>query len=175
MNIQNIIWYQRLLRIMYDILSLTNSTFLIADITLLCIKKPVPNSWFSFPTPQKNVYSLVGSVPLPSHLTSCTPINYILTVLLILSIVNLACTNFLHSRCQFHIHVLSLRSFIERRRQKLRLRWIFTTILLLQCEVVNNMPKPKLEDHPCWLSMAAYSMHLQLFSPCGGDFLHLQT
>jgi hypothetical protein len=38
-------------------------------------KKPVSNSWFSFPFPYKNVYSPLGSVPLPSHLTSCTPVK----------------------------------------------------------------------------------------------------
>jgi hypothetical protein len=58
---------------MYDILSLTNSTLLTADIILLCTKNPVPNSWFSFPFPYKNVYSPAGTVPLPSHLISCTP------------------------------------------------------------------------------------------------------
>jgi hypothetical protein len=36
-------------------------------------KKPVPNSWFSFPIPQKNVYSPSGWAPPPSHLTCCTP------------------------------------------------------------------------------------------------------
>jgi hypothetical protein len=36
---------------------------------LLCMRKPVPNSWFSFPFPQKNVYSPTRSVPPPSHLT----------------------------------------------------------------------------------------------------------
>jgi hypothetical protein len=36
-------------------------------------KKTVPNSWVSFPFPQKYVYSPAGSVPPPSHLTSCTP------------------------------------------------------------------------------------------------------
>jgi hypothetical protein len=38
-------------------------------------KKPVPNSWFSFPFPEKNIHSPAGSVPPLSHLTSCTPIK----------------------------------------------------------------------------------------------------
>jgi hypothetical protein len=66
-------WHQRPVSIMYGILSLTNSTLLTADMILLCTKKPVPNSWFSFPFPYKNVYSPAGSVPTPSHLTSSTP------------------------------------------------------------------------------------------------------
>jgi hypothetical protein len=49
MNIQNNDITQRPLSIMYDILSLMNSTLLTADMILLCTKKPVPNSWFSFP------------------------------------------------------------------------------------------------------------------------------
>jgi hypothetical protein len=36
-------------------------------------KKAAPNSRFSFPFLEKNVYSLAGSVPSSSHLTSCTP------------------------------------------------------------------------------------------------------
>jgi hypothetical protein len=67
------ILHQRPLSIMYDILPLTNSTILTADTLLLCMKTPVPNSWFLFPSPLKNVYSPAGSVPPPSHLTSCTP------------------------------------------------------------------------------------------------------
>jgi hypothetical protein len=46
---------QRPLSIMYDILSLTNSTHLTAYMIIFCTKKPVPNSWFSFHFPLKNV------------------------------------------------------------------------------------------------------------------------
>jgi hypothetical protein len=49
--------------IVYDILSLMNSTFLAAYMILCCMKKLVPNSWFSFPFPKKNVYFLDDSVP----------------------------------------------------------------------------------------------------------------
>jgi hypothetical protein len=49
MNIQNN--DQRPLSVMYDILSLTNSTLLTADMILLCTKKPVANLWFLFPFP----------------------------------------------------------------------------------------------------------------------------
>jgi hypothetical protein len=54
MDIQNNDITQGPLSIMYDILSLMNSTLLTADMILLCTKNPVPNSWFSFPFPQKN-------------------------------------------------------------------------------------------------------------------------
>jgi hypothetical protein len=49
---------------MYDILSLTNSTLLTADMILLCTKTlyPIHGS-----------HSPAGTVPLPSHLISCTP------------------------------------------------------------------------------------------------------
>jgi hypothetical protein len=40
---------------------------------LLHTKKPVPNSWFSFVMPKKNVHSPAGLVLLSSNLTSCTP------------------------------------------------------------------------------------------------------
>jgi hypothetical protein len=38
-----------------------NSTLLTANMILLCTKRTVPNSWFSFPFPQKNVYSPAGT------------------------------------------------------------------------------------------------------------------
>jgi hypothetical protein len=66
-------WHQRPLGLMYNILSLTNSTRLIADMTPLCTKNPIPNSWFLFPFPYENVYSSAGSVLSPSDLVSCTP------------------------------------------------------------------------------------------------------
>jgi hypothetical protein len=53
---------------MYDILSLTDSTLLTADMILLCTKKPVPNSRFSFPFGSKNIYS-AGLVQSPSYST----------------------------------------------------------------------------------------------------------
>jgi hypothetical protein len=58
------------LGIVYDIPSLTNSTLLTADMILLCTKKTVPYSWFSFPFLQKNVYSPAGAVEPPINLTS---------------------------------------------------------------------------------------------------------
>jgi hypothetical protein len=61
------------LRTIYDILSLTNSTLLTADITLWCTKNSVPNWWFSFPFPQEKIQSPAYTVPPISHLTSCTP------------------------------------------------------------------------------------------------------
>jgi hypothetical protein len=60
---------------MYDILSLTNSTLITADMILLCRENPVPNSWFLFPFPQKNLYYPVGLGPPLHHLTSCTTIK----------------------------------------------------------------------------------------------------
>jgi hypothetical protein len=51
MNIQNNNMKPSTLSIMYDILSLTNSPLLTADMVFLCTKNPVPNSWFSFPFP----------------------------------------------------------------------------------------------------------------------------
>jgi hypothetical protein len=42
---------------------------------LLWTKKPVPNSWFLFPFPYKNVYSPTGSVLAFSYQT-CTPTKF---------------------------------------------------------------------------------------------------
>jgi hypothetical protein len=67
------LYFPNVFRIMYNNLSLTNSTLLTADVILLSTKKPVPKSWFSSHFSQKNVYSPAGSVPPPPHLTSCTP------------------------------------------------------------------------------------------------------
>jgi hypothetical protein len=44
------------------------------------VKKPVPNSWFSLPFEQKNVYSLAGLVPTLSHSISYSPTKYNLNV-----------------------------------------------------------------------------------------------
>ena len=48
---RTMILHQRPLKIIYDILSLTNSTLLTADTILRCTKNPVPNLWFSCPFP----------------------------------------------------------------------------------------------------------------------------
>jgi hypothetical protein len=53
MNIQTMISHQRPLSTMYDVLSLTNSTLLTADMILLCMRKSIPNSWFPFPFHRK--------------------------------------------------------------------------------------------------------------------------
>jgi hypothetical protein len=46
---EHMISQKRILSIMYDILSLTNSTLLVANMNLLCTKKTVPTSCLSFP------------------------------------------------------------------------------------------------------------------------------
>jgi hypothetical protein len=80
--------HQRPLSIMYDILPLTNSTLFTADMILLHMKKLLPHLWFSFPFPYKNVYLPAGSVPLRSHLTSCTPTNSNLYFVLLLQLLS---------------------------------------------------------------------------------------
>jgi hypothetical protein len=134
---------------MYDILSLTNSTLLSADMILLCTKNHVPNSWFSFHFPLKNVYSPAGSVPPLSHLTSCTPTK----------------SNLWHffrhcpqRTCPIHtsnipstkspIQFLSLRSFIQGIRPGPMLLWSFVTSLFLRYRVVSTTPNPKNEGPP---------------------------
>jgi hypothetical protein len=57
---------------MYEILSLTNSTLLTADMILLSIKSLYPMHGSHSPFHRKRC-SPVGSVPPPSHLTSYTP------------------------------------------------------------------------------------------------------
>jgi hypothetical protein len=111
---RTIIWNQRPLSIMYDILSLTDSTPLSADMILLCTKNPVPNS-LSFSFQQKNVYSPAGAVPLPSHLTSCTPTKSSL-YLLDSSLINVSTEPTIYKlhmfhvpRSKSHVHILSLR------------------------------------------------------------------
>jgi hypothetical protein len=50
-----IILHLQPLNIIYIILLLTNSTLLTADMILLCMKKPIPNSWLSFSSSERNV------------------------------------------------------------------------------------------------------------------------
>jgi hypothetical protein len=76
-------------------------------------------------------------------------LTYILIVLLMTSLVNLPYTSFLCSRWQSRIHILLIRSFIQRICQSLRLFLIFHN----NCDVNGEgllapRPFPKLEDHP---------------------------
>jgi hypothetical protein len=54
-TLRTTILHQRPLNIIYDILSLTNSTPLTADMILLCTRKPVPN-WSSFSSSSSYTY-----------------------------------------------------------------------------------------------------------------------
>jgi hypothetical protein len=60
---------------MYDILSLTYSTLLAADMILFCTKNMYLIYYSHSPFHTKNVYSYSCSMPPLSRLTSCTPIK----------------------------------------------------------------------------------------------------
>jgi hypothetical protein len=88
-------WKQKPLSIMYDIVSLTNSSFLTAEMILLCTKTqyPIHGSYFPFHT--KCVLSYwCGATALPPKLT------YIWIVPPKLSLGSLPCTYFVHSMFQ---------------------------------------------------------------------------
>ena len=69
MHIQN----QLPLRTIYDILSVTNSTLLTADIILWCTKILFQTDGFHFLFHKKKYNLLFLPSPLVSHLTSCAP------------------------------------------------------------------------------------------------------
>jgi hypothetical protein len=93
---RTMIWHQRTLSVMYDILSLTNSTVLTADMILLCTKRLylIHDSHFPF---RRKMYILllVRCHRLPIW-PPAFPLNvtHILIVILIPSLVNRPYTNF---------------------------------------------------------------------------------
>jgi hypothetical protein len=87
---------------MYAILPLRNTTLLTADMIPLCTEEPVPNSWFSFLLPQKNVYPLTGSVPPALQLI----LPYIWIVPLKMSLGSLPYTNSFIPRSESHVHII---------------------------------------------------------------------
>jgi hypothetical protein len=142
------ILYQRPLCIMYDNLSLTNSTLLTADMILLCTKKPVTNSWFSFPFPLRNMYLPAHSVPPPSYLTLCTPTKC--NLYFEISSPNALSEPALYMLLTFHLVSIFFRvgRLSKESIQVQGLFWMFVTILFLWWAVVSPTPNPQAGDHP---------------------------
>jgi hypothetical protein len=164
MNIQN----QRPLLIMYDILSLTNSTLLTADMILLCTIILVPNSWFPFPfhirlRVQCHLRPIWPPV-LPLNLT------YIVIYLPPLPWANLP-YYFQHSKYQTHIHFLSLKSFIQGICPGPGFRVIFRNKLIF---LRLHTQTPSWSTTNCRLSATSYSIYSQLPFIPGGRLLHPQ-
>jgi hypothetical protein len=72
----------------------------------------------------------------------------------------------------FHIHFLSLRSFIQGIQPGLRLLVVFRNKLIFYCEkLLAPRPTPKLEDHPlsavhdCLFNIFAATLHIWRASP----------
>jgi hypothetical protein len=98
----------------------------------------------------KDVYSPAGTVPLPSHLTSCTPTksNLYLDSSLILSSGSPPYTDLYIPYSESRVLSASLASFMQRIRQSLKLIQVFVTSLFSYGEVLlTPRPKQQLEDH----------------------------
>jgi hypothetical protein len=136
---------------MYDILSLMNSTLLIADMILFCTKKPVPNSWFNSPFHRKMYIRLRVQCHLRPIWPLVLPLNltYILRFLPPLPWANLPYTHFWTVQIPNLIHFLSLRSFIQGIHPGPRLFEDFRNKLIFYGEeLLAPRQTPKLGDHP---------------------------
>jgi hypothetical protein len=145
------ILHQRPASILYNILSLTKSTFLTADMIFCTKKKTVPNSWISFFFHRKMYVRLVvqcQSHPiwfpvLPQNLT------YILKFLSLLPertcpihTSDIPCT-------KSHVRFRSLKSFIQGIRPGPRPLLNFRNKIIFYGEgLLAPRPTPKLGDHP---------------------------
>jgi hypothetical protein len=149
-------------------------------------KKPVANSWFSFPFPYKMCIPSQVRCHRPPIWPTALPLNiiFILIVLLILSLVNLTRTSSYVQCTKFHIHIPSLRSFIQSIRPSPRLGMKFhNNLVFYGARFLAPWPVPRLEDHPlsfirCYsFKVCAATLHSWRASlhpqpedePCGGD------
>jgi hypothetical protein len=132
------------------------------------------------------VYSSAGLVPLPSHLTSCTPTKS--NLYLDSSFKTVTREPALHILHTLHVRnlmfIFCLRSFIQRTRPSPRVTDIFHNKLTFYSEgLLVPRPTPKLDDHPlsfvhgCLFSIFATTLHSRRGSlhpqsedtPCCGD------
>jgi hypothetical protein len=108
------IWHQRPLGIMYNILSLTNSTLLTADVILLCTRKSEPNSWLYCLYHRKMYIHLLVQYHL-CPMTSCAPTkcNLYFDIPSDTVLNESECTS--HITCpKSHVHFLWRKAFIQR-------------------------------------------------------------
>jgi hypothetical protein len=139
-----LIWHQRLLSIMYDIVSLTNSTFLTADMILLCRKKNLYLIHDSHsPFRRKMCILLQFRCHRPPIWPPILSLNltYILMTLLTLSLVNLPCTNLISM-------VLSLGRLSKESVQVQGSVKCYVTSLRLWRRVASPTPDPQAGGSP---------------------------
>jgi hypothetical protein len=132
---------------MYDILSLTNSTLLTADMILLCTKTLYPNHCSHSPCHRKMCILLLIWCHCPPIWPPALPLNltFIWIFPLKLSLWSPPYTNSLCTMFQTHVHIPLLRSFIQRIHPGLR---IFNKLVFYGKGVVNSMPNPKAGGPP---------------------------
>jgi hypothetical protein len=123
------------------------------------------------------VYSPAGSVPLPSHLLSYIPTKPNLNF--DSSSDTVTSEPVLYELLTFQVPYLisifrRLGCIFKNICPSSRLLCIFHNMLIFYGEgLLAQRPTPKLEDHPCCLSTASYSIHLQPHSIAGGHpFIH---
>jgi hypothetical protein len=163
--------HQRPLSIMYEILSLTNSTLFNCWYDSLMLKKLyLIHDSFS-PFHRNNEYSLADSVPPLSHLT-CTPTksNLYFDIYFPTAMSEPA----LYRLLTFHVpNLISIFfSFGRLSKESVQVRgplWHFVTSLF-----VSPTPNPQAGGPPCRLSATNYSIYSQLPSISGGRLLHPQ-
>jgi hypothetical protein len=126
-------------------MTFTNSTLLTADMILLCTKTlyPIHGSHSPF---NQNVYSLAGAVPLPSHLTSCTPTKS--NLYLDSSLDTVIMEPLLHKLLMFHVPNLITYAVYPKYRPSPRLSDTLRNKLIFYDEgLLIARSHPKLEDH----------------------------
>jgi hypothetical protein len=173
LTFRTVISHQRPFSFMYDILSLTNCTHLNADTILLCTKNL--NLIYDSHSPfhiQMYVYSLAGSVPPLSHLTSCSPTKS--NLYFDISSSTLLSEPYITST-KSQVPFSELRPFIQSIRPgprpfvTFRNKFIFT---VKNCQP--HVQPPNWRISPSRLSIIAYSIYSQLSSISGGRHLHPQ-
>jgi hypothetical protein len=170
MNIQSNNINQRPLSIMDDILSLTNSTLLTADMILLCTKTLYPVHGSHSPFHTKCVFP-TGEVPLSPYPTSCTPTisnlyrdSSLETVIREPALYKLLMCQVPNLMSIFHhLGCLSKESIHVR---GLLIRFV-TNLLFTVTVLLAPRPTPNLENQPLSFSAAAYSVYSLLPSIAG--------
>jgi hypothetical protein len=144
---------------------------------LICRKKPVPNSWYSFPFPYKNVYWRAVLMPPLPYLTSCTPTK---SNLYFEPSFPTAMTEPAPNRLPaFHVPQLTSVFFSLGHSPKIsagpRLLVISSNHIIFYGEyLLAPRPTPQLENHSSRLSAIAYSKYFYPHSISVGHLFHPQ-
>jgi hypothetical protein len=118
---------------------------------LLCKKKPVPNSWFSFPFPKKNAYFPQVRCHRPPVLSPALPLN--LTYIWLVSFETVIRELALYKLLTVHVpNLISIFRCLDRlSKESVQVRGsleVFVTSFFCGEGLLTPRQIPKLEDHP---------------------------